>query len=116
MQTSLLQRLKVYVLSVLNVSPDLLLAFLGLVCFLVTCLIARRPLTWIWALAPGLCLAVALEAAEIWDYYGAKGLAKTTVAEGLGILSRHAKDVLVMNLAPLLVLFVARLLDRAPGP
>ena len=116
MPTSLLQRLKVYVLSVLKVSPDLLLAFLGLACFLMTCLIAHRPLTWIWALIPGLCLSVALEAAEVWDYYGAKGLAKTTAGEGVRILSRHVKDVLVMNLAPLLVLCVARLLDRAPGP
>ena len=115
MQTSLLQRLKSYLLSTLDLSPDLLLALLGLVCFLATCLIARRPLSWAWALAPGICLALLLEVLEIWDHYGAKGLAKTDAAEGLGIALRHAKDVVVMNLAPVLVLCVARFLDPAPG-
>ena len=115
MQTSLLQRLKSYVLSTLDVSPDLLLAFLGLICFLATCLVARRPLSWVWALAPGLCLALLLEGIEIWDHYGAKGLAKTGAAEGLGIALRHAKDVVIMNLAPVLVLGVARFLEPAPG-
>ena len=112
MQDSLLQRVKGFVQSVLDVSPDLLLVFLGLGCFLTTCLIARRPLTWVGALVPGLCLSVILEAMEIWGHYGTEGLAKTGASDLARILLRHAKDILIMNLAPSLILGTAILLDR----
>ncbi len=111
---SLLERLKDIVRSVLGVSPDAIFVFLGLGCFLATCLIARRPLTWAWALVPGLCISIILEAMEIWDHHTAHGLVETEAIDLAAILLRHSKDILVMNLGPSLVVFVATLLDHVP--
>jgi len=86
----------------------------GLVFGLATCLIARQPLTWIWALAPGLCLSVALEFAEIWDHYGAEVLAKTPSKDLAVILLRHSKDVLITNSAPFLTFLTAVVLAETP--
>ena len=87
----------------LGLSPDAVLAFLGLTCFLATCLIAGKPLTWAWALLPGLCLALLIEAAEIVDHYGLRGFFALGTAGVADVLFRHGRDVLVANLAPLLV-------------
>ena len=114
MDPSPLDRLKHFILSTVGLAPEALLVLLGLVCYLATCLIARQPLTWAWALVPGLCVSVALEAAEVWNHYGAEGLAKATPADLLGIGLRHARDVLVTNLAPVLVFLTALLLAGAP--
>ena len=110
----MLQQLKLFILSVVGISPETLLVLLGLGCYLATCLIARQPLTWIWALAPGLCLSVALEFAEIWDHYGAEVLAKTPSKDLAVILLRHSKDVLITNSAPLLTFLTAVVLAETP--
>ena len=114
MDGSPLDRLKHFVLTAVGLSPEALLVLLGLVCYLATCLIARQPLTWAWALVPGLCLSIALEAAEVWDHYGAEGLAKAGPGDLAGIVLRHGKDVLVTNLAPVLVFLTALVLAAAP--
>ena len=86
------------------------LVLAGLGCYLVTCFVARRPLTWAWALAPGICLSVLIESWEVWDFYGAAGLGGSSV---LGIVGRHLKDVAVMNAVPVAVFVVARLSAEA---
>lgn len=96
----------------LPVSSDALLVFIGLGLYLATCLIARQPLSWAWALLPGVLIAVALEAWEIWDHYGTRDLLRTEPTDILAILLRHSKDVLVTNLAPGLVVLVALALER----
>jgi len=111
----LLERAKDLVRSLLGVSPDALLMLAGLGCFLATCLLARRSLAWPWALVPGLCLAVALEAVEIWSHYGARGLLESGARDLAAILARHLRDVLIMNAGALLVLVVASVLSRAAG-
>ena len=111
-EESPLQTLKYFVRAAFNVSPEALFILFGLGCYLVTCLIARRPLIWAWALVPGFCLAVALEAVEVWDHYRMRGLLMAEARDIAGIVWRHSKDVLVMNLAPLMVFSTATLLDR----
>ncbi len=108
----MLDRLKALLRDGLGLAPDAILVFLGLGIFLATCLIGRRPLTWAWALLPGLGLALFLEAVEVWQHYGAQGLKSATAAQLAGIVLRHARDLLVMNLAPVMVFGAAVLLQR----
>lgn len=110
MRNPALQRLKQRLLARLGLSPDALLAFLGLGCFLATCLLAGRPLDWAWALLPGLCLGLLIEGLEILDHYGGLGFLALGAAGIADVVFRHSRDVLVMNLAPLLVFGAARLL------
>ena len=84
----------------------------GLGLYLATCLITRHALTWAWALVPGLCLALVLESWEVWDHYRLAGLAKAEARDLLAIALRHAKDVLIVNLAPIAVFLAAHVLDR----
>ena len=109
----MLTSLKDSLRSGLGVSPDALLVLLGLGCFLVTCLIAVRPLSWAWALVPGVCIAVILEGLEIRDHYGAQRLLDASAGDIAAIFWRHARDVLLMNLGPVLVVLVAFLVGRA---
>lgn len=108
----MLPQLKDFLRAQLGVYPDVIIVVAGLACFLITCLVARRPLAWAWALVPGICLALAVEAWEIWQHYGARGLTAASVRELAGIIWRHARDVLVMNLAPAVVVVVASLSRR----
>ena len=76
-------------------------------------LILRRPLSWVWALVPGLCLSLALEAWEIWDHWGAQGFAIR--GQTLAILARHFKDVALVNVPPAAIVATAHWLERAAG-
>ncbi len=86
------------------------LVLAGLACYLLTCFVARRPLTWAWALVPGIFLSVLIESWEVWDFYGASGFGGSNV---WGIAGRHMKDVAVMNAVPVAVFVVARLSAEA---
>lgn len=112
MTQSLLHRVKSLAQTLLPVSNDALLVILGLGCYLATCLILRRPLDWHWALLPGLTAAFLLESWEIWDHYGADGLAQLAARDVLAMLLRHSGDILLMNAAPFAVYLTARLLAR----
>ncbi len=103
----MLERLKDFVRSELGLPPDVMLVFIGLGLFLATSLVARRPLTWAWALIPGLCVSIFLESAEIWGQYGIHGLVEKDAKEIATILLRHSRDILTMNLVPLVVVVVA---------
>ena len=96
----------------LPLSSDAILVLAGLAVYLATCLVCRHPLTWGWALAPGVCLAVLLEAWEIWDSYGQAGLAKLGASGLLPVAAEHSSDVLVMNIAPLAVFAAACAMRR----
>jgi hypothetical protein len=87
----------------------LALVLMGLGCYLVTCLIARRPLTWRWALVPGLVLSLVIESWEVWDHYSATGLAETSL---LGIALRHLEDVALVNVSPVAVYTIAFFWER----
>ena len=108
----MLQKLKTFLLTSVGVPPQTLLVLFGLGCYLATCLVLRRPLTWPWALVPGLVLSVALECSEIWNYYGAEGLLKASSHDIGAILLRHSKDILLMNAAPVLVFVTALALSK----
>lgn len=108
-----LHRLKLLSQTALPVSGDTVLVWLGLACYLATCLISRRALTWAWALVPGFLISVAIEGLEIWDHYGPQGLNKAGARGLTGIVLRHARDVAVMNAAPAIVFLVAILIERA---
>lgn len=108
MASSTLRHLKDTVLGLLGISPDVLMVFLGLVCFLATCLIAGRPFGWAWALLPGICLGALIEGVEIVDHYGLRGFFGLSFGNMVDILLRHSRDILVMNVAPLLVWIAAR--------
>lgn len=97
---------------VLPLSGDAILILLGLATYLATCLASRHPLTWAWALVPGVCLAILLEAWEIWDYYGQAGLAELDWPGAYSLVARHSRDVLVMNVAPLAVFLAAHVVGR----
>jgi hypothetical protein len=97
---------------VLPLSGDAVLILLGLATYLATCLLSRHPLTWGWALVPGVCLAILLEAWEIWDHYGQAGLAELGRLGFFSVVARHSRDVLVMNLAPLAVFLAAHAVAR----
>ena len=103
MDNSILDRLKTLVHALVPLSGDVILVVLGLFCFAATLLIARQPPTWAWALLPGLGLALAIEGWEIWDHYGAAGLARASARDLIAILWRHSRDVAVFNLAPIAV-------------
>ena len=111
MRGSWLEGAKRTIVSVLPFSGETLLVLAGLGCYLATCAILRRPLSWAWALVPGLCLSLAIEGWEIWDHWGAPGLAVR--GQVLAILGRHMKDVLVMNLPAVTVFATALWLERA---
>jgi hypothetical protein len=110
-QVSWLDRIKGTLISVLPFPAETLLVVAGLGCYLGTCVILRRPLSWAWALVPGLCLALTIEAWEIWDHWSAPGL--SVRGQVLAILGRHMKDVLVMNLPAVAVFATALWLERA---
>jgi len=99
-----LRRLKEWVESAVPLPQPAVLGVIGLACFLGTCLVLRKPLSWGWALAPGIVLAVAIEAWEVWDHYGESGFGRTSVA---GVVARHLLDVAVMNLPAAVVWGVA---------
>ena len=107
MADSILRRLKKLLLARLGLSPDAILAFAGLACFLATCLLFGRPLSWAWALLPGLCFALLLEGLEIIDHYGPRGFLALGPARIANVVLRHCRDVLVINLGPLMVWAVA---------
>lgn len=111
MDLSFLQRAKQILQSFLPLSSDAILIFLGLGCYLLCCLLLGRPLSWVWALVPGLLLAVLLEGLEILDYYGLTGLGDLAPGQVVAMLGRHLQDVIVMNLAPLLVVLTAAFLQ-----
>jgi len=115
MDLSLLQRAKQLLQSVLPLSGEAILIFLGLACYLLSCLVLRRPLSWAWALVPGLLLAVLLEGLEILNHYGLRGLGGLAPGELAAVVGRHSKDVIVMNLAPALVALAAAFL-QPPTP
>ena len=110
MRASWLEHVKRAVASVLPFPGEVILGIAGLGCYLGTCAILRRPLSWAWALVPGLCLSLAIEAWEIWEHWGAPGLAVR--GQVLAILGRHMKDVLIMNLPAVAVFATALWLER----
>ena len=105
-----LERVKHTLVSIFPLPAEALLVLAGLGCYLGTCAILRRPLTWVWALVPGLCLSLAIEAWEIWDHWGGPGVAVR--GQVLGILGRHLKDVALMNLPPAAIVATAHWLER----
>lgn len=112
MDGSFLHRLKLVLHMVLPLSADAIMILAGLGVYLATCLVTRHALTWGWALLPGLCLILAVEAWEIWDYHRLAGLARQGPQGLLAIMARHARDVLVFNLGPVAVFVAAYLLER----
>jgi hypothetical protein len=108
----LLDRFKDFLRSDLGLPPDGILFGAGLACFLVTCMVLRRPLSWPWALIPGICIAITLEALEIWDHYGPERLFETDAREVLAILWRHCRDVFVMNSGAAALVILANLYLR----
>ena len=111
MNLPFLQRSKQIVRSFLPLSSDAILIFLGSGCYLSCCLLLGRPLSWVWALVPGLLLALLLEGLEILDYYGLTGLGGLAPGQVAAMLGRHLQDVIVMNLAPVLVVLAAAFLQ-----
>ena len=99
MAGSWLNRTKEMLISTLPFPGETLLALLGLGCYLGTCTILRRPLSWAGALVPGLCLSLAIEAWEIHAHWSASGVS----------IRGH---VLVMNLPAAVVCATALWLDR----
>ena len=108
----MLEPLKAIVESELGIPPDAMFVVIGLALFLITCLIFRRPVSWAWALIPGLCFSIFGEAAEILDQYGLYGLTEKETKVLATILLRHSRDILIMNLAPVLLVIVANLWFR----
>jgi hypothetical protein len=98
MDGSWLARAKQTLISLSPFPAEVWFVLAGLGCYLATCAIARRPLTWVWALVPGLCLSLAIEGWEIWDHWGGREVALR--GQLAGILARHLKDVALMNLPP----------------
>ena len=101
---------------VLPLSGDAILILIGLAAYLGTCIVSRHPLTWAWALLPGVALAVLLEGWEIWDFHGPAALGEFGPAGIANLAVRHSRDILIMNLAPVTVFLAAHGLRRiAPG-
>ena len=65
MRGSWLERVKRTLVAALPFSGETFLVLTGVGCYLGTCVILRRPLSWAWALVPGLCLSLAIERWEI---------------------------------------------------
>jgi len=108
----MLERIKDTLLALAPLQGETLLVLAGIGCYLTTCLTLRRPLSWFWALVPGLVLSVALEAWEIWRHWLAPGLSLR--GQVPGILGRHLKDVALVTLPPALVAAAAAWLERDP--
>lgn len=108
----MLTDLKAILRSALGLPPAVILAALGLGVYLATCFAAGRSLGWGWALVPGLCLSLFIEAVEIREHHGARVLSRASAKELISIGLRHARDVGVMNLVPLLLVIAANLLGR----
>ena len=60
----------------------------------------------------GLLTSVAIEGFDIIDHYGVSGVISADAKLLSEILARHAKDVIVFNLAPILVAISARFVRR----
>lgn len=104
---SYIQQYKTLIRSAIPVSSDALLVLLGLSIYLVTCLVFRLPFSSSLALLPPLLVSILLEGWEIVDYYGFEGVAASSSSKIMVIVLRHSKDVLVFNLAPVLVCLAA---------
>jgi hypothetical protein len=110
MHESWLERIKSTLVTVLPLPGEALLILAGLGCYLGTCVLLRRPLTWVWALVPGLCLSFAIEVWEIWDHWVVSELSAR--GQLLAILARHLKDVAIMNLPAAAIVATALWLER----
>ena len=65
--TSLYQRFKLVVLTLVPLSKDAVHVYLGCVCLLAAAALLRWPLSSFKALLPGLLLSLAMEAADLRD-------------------------------------------------
>jgi len=111
MRASWLERIKDTLLAAVPLQGESLLALAGLACYLGTCIVLRRRLSWGWAIVPGICLSLVIEGWEIWDHWIARGA--TVRGHVLGILGRHLRDVAIMNLPAAAVAATASWLERA---
>jgi hypothetical protein len=100
--------LKQSILSTFPVSADAILILGGLGAYLASSLILRRPFLGFRALIPGFVISILIESSEILDQYGMLGFLSAGPGQLSAILLRHAKDVVIFNLAPVLVAVFAR--------
>lgn len=98
-ETSLYQRFKIVLLSILPLSKDALHVYLGCLCLLATALLRRRPLSSFKLLLPGLLLSLVMEAFDLRD---------DLQTEGRRRWEASAHDVLNTNLVPLIFVALAR--------
>ncbi len=112
MGSGLYADLKDAIQAVLPVSGETFVVYLGLVLYLATCLLFRRPLTWGVALLPGLAFTVAVEGFDIWTAWGVDGFAALDRDGMADVLGRHFGDVVKVMAAPILVWLTALLVGR----
>jgi hypothetical protein len=59
------QDIKGFILSMIPMTNDGLHIYMGMSCYLATCLLLRRPLSWVPALVPGIALSLLMETVDI---------------------------------------------------
>jgi hypothetical protein len=57
--------LKGFILSTIPMTNDAMHIYMGMSCYLATCIVFRRPLNWLPALLPGIALSLAIETIDI---------------------------------------------------
>lgn len=106
------QTFKRPILAALSLSKDAVHAHLGLICFLLTALVCRRSLRWPYALLPGFCLSLGMEALDLVHSYRVEGPLIWVWA-----WSASLHDLVNTNAPALMTYVTARLLQREPrGP
>jgi len=108
----MLATLKQVMQSAVPLSGDAILILAGLVLYVASSLVLRHPFYRPWALLPGLAISIAIEGVDIVDHYGVSAIVTADAKQLLAIVERHARDVLVFNLAPVLIMIAARFVPR----
>ena len=96
--TSLYQRFKLIVLSVVPLSKDAVHVYIGCTCLLGAAALLRWPLSAFKTLLPGLLLSLAMEAADLRDEWRERHLR----------WGDSVHDIVNTNLLPLAVVALAR--------
>lgn len=106
-------KIKTFLRDQLGLPPFVLLAAAGCLAYLSLNALLRKPLTSAWGLLAPLVLGLLLESYEIWVEYRDVGLFAPGNDPLAVILARHALDVAIVLVLPLLLTLVGVLGSHA---
>ena len=108
----MLSDLKAVFRDYVGMPPWLVLIIVGSVAHVVSNVVLRKPITSAWGLIAPLSLGLVIESYEIWELYRHVGFFAPTNDPLLFILARHALDIALMLIGPIVIVVGGAVLDR----